>query len=81
MSARHARLLAFAAMAIRPVGREEALQHLFVLAICAFLIISPYFLVDLWKLRDSLVGLGIFFAVIDLVVAANLRRPRPGPKF
>jgi len=61
---------------MRPLGREEALQHLFVLAISAFLIVSPYFLVNLWKLRDSLVGLGVFFAVIDLVVAASLRRPR-----
>jgi len=61
---------------MRPLGREEALQHLFVLAIAAFLIVSPYFLVDLWKLRDSLVGLGAFFAAIDLVVIAALRRPR-----
>ncbi|HUB69905.1 MAG TPA: hypothetical protein VL984_05745 [Acidimicrobiales bacterium] len=63
-------------MVIRPLGREEALQHLFVLGIAAFLIISPYFLVNLWKLRDSLVGLGILFAVIDVAVAAALRRPK-----
>jgi len=66
-------------MAIRPLGRDEALQHLFVLGIAAFLIVSPFFLVSLWKLRDSLVGLGIFFAVIDIVVLAALRRPHPQP--
>ncbi|HTV12791.1 MAG TPA: hypothetical protein VME20_13130 [Acidimicrobiales bacterium] len=64
-------------MAMRPLGRDEALQHLFVLAIAAFLIVSPFFLVNLWKLQYSLVGLGIFFAVIDLGVAVALRRPRP----
>ena len=62
---------------MRPLSREEALQHLFVLAISAFLIVSPFFLVDLWKLQYSLVGLGAFFAVIDLGVALALRRPRP----
>lgn len=53
------------------------MQHLFVLGIAAFLIVSPFFLVSLWKLQYSLVGLGIFFALIDLVVLAALRRPRP----
>lgn len=64
-------------MVMRPLGRDEALQHLFVLGIAAFLIVSPFFLVSLWKLQYSLVGLGIFFALIDLVVLAALRRPRP----
>jgi hypothetical protein len=62
-------------MAMRPLGRDEALQHLFVLGISAFLIISPFFLVNLWKLRVSLIGLGILFAVIDVGVMVSLRRP------
>lgn len=62
---------------MRPLGRDEALQHLFVLGIAAFLIISPFFLVNLWKLQVSLVGLGIVFAVIDIGVMVSLRRPRP----
>ena len=64
---------------MRPLGRDEALQHLFVLGVCAFLIISPFFLVNLWKLQYALVGLGIFFAVVDLGVFVALRRPRPNP--
>jgi len=64
---------------MRPLGRDEALQHLFVLVIAAFLIVSPFFLVSLWKLQYSLVGLGIFFAVVDLGVFVALRRPRPNP--
>lgn len=63
-------------MAMRPLGREEALQHLFVLAIAAFLIISPIWLVKPSSAEYSLIGLGIFFAVIDVVVMAALRRPR-----
>ena len=63
-------------MAMRPLGREEALQHLFVLAIAAFLIISPWFLVQPAAAEYSLIGLGAFFAVVDLVVIAALRRPR-----
>jgi hypothetical protein len=63
-------------MAMRPLGRDEALQHLFVLGISAFLIISPFFLVSLWKLQVSLIGLGIVFAVADLGVMVSLRRPR-----
>jgi hypothetical protein len=64
-------------MAMRPLGRDEALQHLFVLGIAAFLIVSPFFLVNLWKLQVSLVGLGIFFALIDFGVIVALRRPKP----
>lgn len=64
-------------MAMRPLGREEALQHLFVLAIAAFLIISPIYLVKPPAAEYSLIGLGIFFAVIDLGIIAALRRPRP----
>jgi hypothetical protein len=62
---------------MRPLGRDEALQHLFVLGIAAFLIVSPFFLVNLWKLQVSLVGLGIFFALIDFGVIVALRRPKP----
>jgi hypothetical protein len=61
---------------MRPLGREEALQHLFVLAIAAFLIISPWFLVQPAAAEYSLIGLGAFFAVVDLVIIAALRRPR-----
>lgn len=61
---------------MRPLGRDEALQHLFVLLISAFLIISPFFLVDLWKLQVSLIGLGVVFAVVDVGVMVSLRRPR-----
>jgi hypothetical protein len=63
-------------MAIRPLSRDEALQHLFVLAIAAFLIVAPIFMVQPNALEYSLIGLGILFAVIDLMVAAALRRPR-----
>ena len=63
-------------MAMRPLGREEALQHLFVLGIAVFLIVAPIFLVSPPAAEYSLIGLGIFFAVIDLVVIAALRRPR-----
>ena len=63
-------------MAMRPLGRDEALQHLFVLAIAAFLIVAPIFLVSLASLEYSLIGLGVFFALIDLVVIAALRRPK-----
>jgi len=63
-------------MAMRPLGREEALQHLFVLGIAAFLIVAPIFLVDPAKLEYSLIGLGAMFAMIDLAVMAALRRPR-----
>ncbi len=62
---------------MRPVGREEALSHAFVLAICAFLIVAPIYLVQPPPAEYSLMGLGAFFALIDLVVMAALRRPRP----
>ena len=62
-------------MAMKPMSRDEALQHLFVLAIAAFLIIAPVFLVQPANLEYSLIGLGIFFGVIDLIVAVALRRP------
>ncbi len=64
-------------MAMRPLGREEALQHLFVLGIAAFLVLAPIWLVSPPPAEYSLIGLGAFFAVIDLVVVAALRRPRP----
>jgi len=60
---------------MKPMGREEALSHLFVLAICAFLVVAPIYLVQPPPAEYSLIGLGAFFAVIDLVVAAALRRP------
>ena len=41
------------------------------------MIIAPIFMVDPAKLEYSLIGLGIFFAVIDLAVMAALRRPQP----
>lgn len=59
------------------MSKDEALQHLFVLAIAAFLIIAPVFLVKPSNLEYSLVGLGALFAAIDIVVAAALRRPLP----
>jgi hypothetical protein len=62
-------------MAMRPLGRDEALQHLFVLATGVFLIVAPIFLVEPPPLRYSLIGLGAFFMLIDLVVIAALRRP------
>lgn len=64
-------------MAMRPMSRDEGLQHLFVLAICAFMIVSPIFLVSPPKLEWSIIALGVLFALIDLSVAAALRRPAP----
>jgi len=61
---------------MRPMGRDEALQHLFVLGIAVFLIISPIYLVTPAYAEYSLIGLGAFFAVIDFAVIAALRRPR-----
>jgi hypothetical protein len=66
-------------MAMRPLGRDEALQHLFVLGIAAFLIVAPIFLVSPDEAEYSLIGLGIFFALVDLLIMAALRRPRPEP--
>jgi len=63
-------------MAMRPIGRDEALQHLFVLGIAVFLIIAPIYLVSPPYAEYSLTGLGAIFAVIDLTVIAALRRPR-----
>ncbi len=62
-------------MAMRPLGRDEALQHLFVLATGVFLIVAPIFLVKPPPLQYSLMGLGAFFMLIDLIVAAAMRRP------
>jgi hypothetical protein len=64
-------------MAIRPLGRDEALQHLFVLGIAAFLIVAPIFLVRPAPAEYTLMGLGVFFALVDLIIVAALRRPRP----
>lgn len=64
-------------MTIRPLRRDEALEHLFVLGIAAFLIVAPIFLVSPANLQYSLVGLGIFFALVDFAVMAALRRPTP----
>jgi hypothetical protein len=64
-------------MAMRPLGRDEALQHLFVMATGVFLIVAPIFLVKPWPLQYSLMGLGAFFMLIDLIVMAALRRPTP----
>ncbi|MGH9105393.1 MAG: hypothetical protein ACRDZX_06065 [Acidimicrobiales bacterium] len=63
-------------MAMRPLGRDEALQHLFVLAIAAFLIVVPIFIVQPDKLEFGLIAVGALFAAIDLMVVAALRRPR-----
>ena len=63
-------------MAIRPLGRDEALQHLFVLGIAVFLIISPIYLVTPAYAEYALIGLGAFFAIVDLAVIAALRRPK-----
>jgi hypothetical protein len=63
-------------MAMRPVGREEALQHLFVLGIAVFLIVAPIYLVSPPYAKFTLIGLGALFVLIDLSVIAALRRPR-----
>ena len=65
-------------MAMRPLGRDEALQHLFVLVIAAFLVLAPIWLVSPAYAEYSLIGLGAFFAMVDIAVMAALRRPRPG---
>lgn len=52
------------------------MQHLFVLGIAVFLVIAPIYLVSPPYAEYSLIGLGAFFAVIDLAVIAALRRPR-----
>jgi hypothetical protein len=57
------------------MGRDEALQHLFVLGTAVFLIVAPIFLVKPPPLQYSLMGLGAFFMLIDLIVIAALRRP------
>jgi hypothetical protein len=62
---------------MRPLGRDEALQHLFVLGIAAFLIVAPIYLVRPTEAEYTLIGLGIFFALVDLVIVAALRRPGP----
>ena len=64
-------------VAMRPLGRDEALQHLFVLGTSVFLIVAPIWLVVPPAAQYSLMGLGAFFALIDLIVIAALRMPRP----
>lgn len=64
-------------MAMRPIGRDEAGQHLFVMATAAFIIISPFFLVKPPALEYTLVALGVIFAFADLLAIAVMRRPRP----
>ena len=61
---------------MRPMGRDEALQHLFVLGIAVFLIVAPIYLVTPAYAEYSLIGLGALFGIIDLGVIAALRRPR-----
>ena len=61
---------------MRPIGRDEALSHLFVLGIAAFVIVSSIYLVQPAKAEYSLIGLGAFFAFVDLIIIAALRRPR-----
>jgi hypothetical protein len=63
-------------MAMRPLGRDEALQHLFVLGTSVFLIVAPIFLVQPAPAQYALMALGAFFALVDLVVVAALRLPR-----
>ena len=63
-------------MAMRPMGRDEALQHLFVLGIAAFLVIAPIYLVTPAYAEYTLIALGAVFGLIDLGVIAALRRPR-----
>ncbi len=64
-------------MAMRPLGRDEALQHLFVLGTSVFLIVAPIWLVVPPAAQYSLMGLGAFFALIDFIVIAALRMPHP----
>jgi hypothetical protein len=64
-------------MAMRPISRDEAFQHLFVLATSVFLIVAPIWLVVPPPAQYSLMGLGAFFMLIDFIVIAALRRPRP----
>jgi hypothetical protein len=61
---------------MRPLGRDEALQHLFVLGIAAFLILAPIWFVSPAYAEYSLIALGVVFALVDLAVIAALRRPR-----
>jgi hypothetical protein len=61
---------------MRPIGRDEALSHLFVLGIAAFIIVSSIYLVQPPKAEYSLIGLGAFFAFVDFIIIAALRRPR-----
>jgi hypothetical protein len=63
-------------MAMRPITRDEALQHLFVLGIALFLIVAPIYLVRPVAAEYTLIGLGILFALVDLVIVAALRRPK-----
>jgi len=63
-------------MAIRPLGRDEALQHLFVLGTALFLVLGPIWLVKPAAAEYVLIGLGGFFGLADLVAMAALRRPR-----
>ena len=46
-------------MAMRPLERDEALQHLFVLGVAVFLIIAPIYLVQPAAAEYSLIGLGV----------------------
>lgn len=59
------------------MSRDEALQHLFALSIAAFMIVAPPFLVSPAYAEWALIGLGIFFGLVDLFIVAYLRRPRP----
>ena len=63
-------------MAMRPLGRDEALQHLFVLGTAVFLVLAPIWLVKPPGAEYALIGLGALFVLTDLVVMAALRRPR-----
>jgi hypothetical protein len=44
-----------------------------VLGIAAFLIVAPIFLVSPAPAEYTLIGLGIFFALVDLVIMTALR--------
>lgn len=60
---------------MKPLKRDEAQQHLFVLAVAVFLIVSPIFLVKPAPLEYSLIALGALFMLIDLIAVVALRRP------
>ena len=57
------------------LGEIALYSFIILLATGVFLIVAPIFLVEPPPLRYSLMGLGAFFMLVDLIVIAALRRP------